>query len=125
MNPAETLRAAAEGVRTGWMQNGFHSSTGITHCALGWIENVATGRLHQVNDPHIDFNNNEAVMALAEVINHPYYGFNAANKIAIWNNFPHRTAEEVALKIEYAALCWEEEQKMLKEQQLLQAAVNK
>jgi hypothetical protein len=107
---SEILRRAAQVVRErGWTQHVLVDRYGRV-CALGALH-FAEGR-----SAGSGFRRTESVIALANVISQRF-GLRLnkgaeGNAIAIWNNAPERTPEEVALTMEFAALCAEQAEKV-------------
>lgn len=114
MTTPELLRAAAGEVRNGWTQGIRHDGDTGNVCALGALENAAwkNGAAPQ----HWADGTWDAVQALGRVIGPPHcYGEGVTYKIAHWNNAPDQTAENVAVAMEYAALCAEQEAALARE----------
>lgn len=111
MTDAQIFRQAAQRVRQGWCQHLFEDDAGRV-CARGAIQMALWG-VTAVRDPMVQ--NAEMPLSLRAVsilglVPGSCGLICAAWALAIWNNEPNRTAEEVALALEWCALVIEQEE---------------
>lgn len=111
MTTAEILRAAATEVRKGWVQHYLIDYRNRV-CALGALYRVVTGDA----DRRLP-NDHPAIVALTAYLPADTSRWRMRPvprdwKIADWNNAEDQTAENVALTMEFAALCAEQAEKV-------------
>lgn len=107
MNPAETLRIAAQHVRhAGWCQHRLRNEAGEI-CAMEAIR--ITSGLQTMTAYRSDVAGVvKRALGLPDTASPVWCDPGSA--VARWNNTKGQTAENVALGLEYAAMYWEQEQ---------------
>jgi hypothetical protein len=105
MTTQEVLRAAVTEVRRGWTQLRLEDENRRV-CSLGAIGRVVFGQAYRLDTALVQ----DTIHALASVLpgRLPAPFFSDLDAIVEWNNAEGRTAEEVALAFEFAALCEEQ-----------------